>query len=220
MGTYMRHWVITFTTVLALACSAAATAQDDCPAGHIRNPQVSPLDHDYMVRAFTASFRGLFGRDPSMQPGSGKDDGEYYIGAANHYGVYGDDQCHAGWSGYWESWLQTGHGDLGLAQTPAKFLPFMPTPPPAPPVVVPPVVTPPPPVIVMPSTDLSPVLNQQAIDHAVLMQLQAELAATRKDIAEFREAVRSKWSAIVNNPVFKYGLAAITGFLVTHKWGG
>ena len=212
MGTYMRNWVITFTTVLALAClpQVALAQQDDCPAGHVRHPQVSPLDHDYMTAAFKASFRGLFGRDPSMQPGSGKDDGEYYIAAANHYGVYGDDQCHAGWSGYWESWLAVGHGDLTLVQSAARFLPTA---------ALPPVVLPPPPpvppVVILPSTDLSPVLNQQAIDHAVLLQLQTELAAARKDIADFREAVRSKWVAIVDSPVFKYGLAVISGWLVT-----
>lgn len=194
-----------------------AHAQDDCPANHIRNVAVSPLDHDYMVRAFTASFRGLFGRDPSMQPGSGKDDGEYYISAANHFGVYGDDQCHAGWSGYWESWLQTGHGDLGAVQTPAHYLPSAP-------VVTPPVVTPPtppgvvyvptPPTAPLPATDLSPVLNQQAIDHAILVQLQLELAAARKDVADFREAVRSRWVAVVDSPIFKYGLAAVAGWFI------
>lgn len=124
--------------ILALLIAAPAAAQDDCPAGHVRHPQVSPLDHAYMVRAFTASFRGIFGREPSMQQGSGVDDGEYYIAAADHFGVYGDDQCHAGWSGYWESWLQNGHGDLTLVQTPARFLPNL-----TPPVVVPPVVVPP-----------------------------------------------------------------------------
>lgn len=102
---------------------------------------------------------------------------------------------------------------------PAAYLGGVPTPP----VVVPPtppVVTPPaPPVVVLPSTDLSPVLNQQAIDHAILLELQQEVAAARKDVAEFREAVRSKWSAVVNNPVFKYGLAAVIGVLTTHKWG-
>lgn len=213
-------------TLTALAFTlllpSLAIAQDDCPAGHVRNPQVSPLDHEYMTSAFKASFKGLFGRDPSMQPGSGKDDGEYYIGAANHYGVYGDDQCHAGWSGYWESWLQTGHGDLGQAQTPARFLPTAALPPVViPPVVtppVPPVVAPPAPIVVLPATDLSPVLNQQAVDHAILLELQRELAAARTDIADFRAAVRSKWVAIVDSPIFKYGLAAITGFLVTHKW--
>src|SRR4051812_15416867 len=101
-----------------LLIAAPVAAQDDCPAGHVRNPQVSPLDHAYMLSAFTASFRGIFGREPSMQPGGGVDDGEYYIAAANHFGVYGDDQCHAGWSGYWESWLAVGHGDLNLVQTP------------------------------------------------------------------------------------------------------
>lgn len=114
------------TLIIALFCLLVAlpvAAQDDCPAGHVRNPPVSPLDNTYMLAAFKASFQGIFGRQPTCQPGSGKDDCNYYIGASNHYGVYGDDQCHAGWSGYWESWLAVGHGDLSLVQTPAKFLP-------------------------------------------------------------------------------------------------
>lgn len=197
-----------------LLLPVSARAADDCPPGHIRNAAVSPLDHDYMVRAFIASFHSIYGRNPSMQPGSGVDDGEYYIAAADHFGVYGDDQCHAGWSGYWESWLEVGHGDLGRVQTPAHFLP----------VTAPPVVTPAPPVVVyvptpttpapLPATDLSPVLNQQAVDHAVLVQIQLELAAARRDIAEFRAAVKSRWVAVVDSPIVKYGLAAVAGWFI------
>lgn len=205
----------TLFVLLFLFLSAPTFAQDDCPAGHIRNPQVSPLDHDYMVRAFTASFRGLFGRDPSMQPGTGKDDGEYYISAANHFGVYGDDQCHAGWSGYWESWLQNGHGDLGAVQTPARFLPM----------VAPPIVTPPPPIVTppapLPSADLSQLFSQGAINHAaemaLLAELQTQIAGARQDIADFRQAVRSKWVAIMDSPIVKYGLAAIVAYVAGKK---
>ena len=207
--------------LLAILLPLAASAQqDDCPAGHVRHPQVSPLDHDYMVSAFKASFRGLFGRDPSMQPGSGKDDGEYYIAAANHYGVYGDDQCHAGWSGYWESWLDVGHGDLGRVQTSAHYLPFTPTSVPTPIPVPTPVPTPQP----ILSVDLTPILTQQMVDHAaemaILQELRTQVALARQDIAEFRAAVRSRWVAIMDSPIVKYGLAAIAGFIATHKWGG
>lgn len=88
--------------------------------------------------------------------------------------------------------------------------------PPTPPVVVPPVV---PPVVVvppvLPSTDLTPVLSQQAIDHALLLELQRELTSARQDIAEFRAAVKSKWEAIMGSPIVRYGLAAVSGWLVT-----
>lgn len=200
---------------LILLLPVPVFAQDDCPAGHIRNPQISALDHDYMTAAFKASFKGLFGRDPSMQPGSGKDDGEYYIAAANHFGVYGDAQCHAGWSGYWESWLQNGHGDLGVVQVPAHFLPYV-----APPVVIPPVVIDPPvvkPPTPQPATDLSPILTAQAVDRAILLELQKELAATRQDIADFRAAVRSRWVAIMDSPIVKYGLAAVAAYVMGKK---
>jgi hypothetical protein len=170
----MKRYLLAFVFVL---CASFASAQDDCPAGHIRNPQVSALDHDYMLRAFTASFRGLFKRDPSMQPGSGKDDGEYYISASNHYGVYGDDQCHAGWSGYWESWLQDGHGDLTLVQTPARFLPgTVPTPDPTPV----PVPTP------APSVDLAPILAQIA---ALTQRVAADEHVANSAIASFEARI-------------------------------
>lgn len=196
--------------VLALLVAVPVSAQDDCPAGHVRNQAVSPLDHDYMVKAFTASFRGLFGRDPSMQPGSGKDDGEYYIAAANHFGVYGDDQCHAGWSGYWESWLQNGHGDLGAVQTPARFLPMVAPPivPPPPPVVTPPVVVPPAP---LPSIDLSGVYAQIAVLSAKLDALAANVTAGRTENQTFFEAVKTQWKAIVGKAAIYAGpiIAAI-----------
>lgn len=179
---------------LIFLMAAPALAQDDCPAGHIRNPQVSQLDHDSMQAAFKASFKGLFGRDPSMQPGSGKDDGEYYIGAANHFGVYGDDQCHAGWSGYWESWLQNGHGDLTQVQTPARFLPNA-----APPPVVAP---PPPPVVIfvpappapLPSTPLPQTLDMCRADIATVA---ASVEAGRQENRAFFAAVGSEWKKIL-----------------------
>ena len=177
-------------------------AQDDCPAGHIRHPAVSPLDHDYMVAAFKASFRGLFGRDPSMVPGSGKDDGEYYIGASNHYGVYGDDQCHAGWSGYWESWLAVGHGDLALVQTPARFLPSAPTPTPTPV----PVPTPtPPPIPSYPTCDLSTLTVK-------LDTIQQRVETILIEDRDFHERVKSAWDAY-GKPFLKYVSPALIAFL-------
>jgi len=70
-----------FVLLCALLFTVPASAQDDCPAGHIRNPAISPLDHAYMLSAFKASFKGIIGREPSCQPGSGIDDCEYYIAA-------------------------------------------------------------------------------------------------------------------------------------------
>lgn len=178
--------------VLFLLFGSPAFAQDDCPAGHIRNPQITPLDHDYMLSAFKASFRGLFGRDPSMQPGAGKDDGEYYITAANHFGVYGDDQCHAGWSGYWESWLEVGHGDLGRVQTPARFLPSAPVV--APPVVTPPIYVPPAP---LPSIDLSGVYAQIAALSVKLDAINQNVTDGRAENRSFFQAVAANWKGIV-----------------------
>lgn len=125
----MTRWLL----ALLLFCCSPPVFADDCPDGHIRNPAITPLDHGYMLSAYKASFVGIFGRQPTMVPGSGVDDGEYYIASSNHYGVYGDDQCHAGWSGYWESWLHVGHGDLSLVQSPARFQPSVTPPPPPPP---------------------------------------------------------------------------------------
>lgn len=70
----------------------------------------------------------------------------------------------------------------------------------------------PPPVIVLPSTDLSPVLNQQAIDHALLLNIQAQVEASRREVADFREAVRSKWG-LVTKFAAKYILPAVAGLV-------
>lgn len=101
---------------------------------------------------------------------------------------------------------------------PPVFLP--PAPIPVPPVVAPPVPAPAP----LPSNELGQLFTQSAINHAaemaVLSELQNQVAALKQDVADFRAAVRSKWIAIVDSPVFKYALAGLTGFLATHKWGG
>lgn len=191
-------------------------AQDDCPSGHVKHPAVSPLDHDYMLRAFQASHRGIFGVESACTPGSGVHDCEYYISASNHYGVYGDDQCHAGWSGYWESWLSVGRGDLALVQTPARFLPSS-----APPMPVPtptPVPVPPPPNVdaladQLRSTYMALMNQSQANREAIL----AAVAGVKQDVAEFREAMRSKWEAIVKSPYFQVIAGAVVTWATTYK---
>jgi hypothetical protein len=179
-----------FSAALVVLCLAMpAWAQDDCPPGHFHYPTVTALDDASMLAAYTASYRGLFGHDPSMKPGDGAADGWYWIHASNHYGVYGDDQCHAGWSGYWESWLQTGHGDLGLVQTPARFLPTIA---PTPPVVV---NSP-----VLPSVavcDLSSITSEIA-------NLRADVDAGRAENQQFYADARSKWEQ-VSKFIGKYG---------------
>lgn len=66
----------------------------------------------------------------------------------------------------------------------------------------------------LPSTDLSPILAQMAINHPAVM---AELAAIRRDIADFRAAIRSRWLAFINSPIVKYGTMVVAGILA--KWG-
>lgn len=98
-----------------------------------------------------------------------------------------------------------------------------------PPVIVPPPVMQPPPVYVpppvvptppLPSTDLSVIIAQAAANQAALQAqieaLKAQVAAARQDIADFRAAVKSKWTAIVDSPFFKYGMAVLAGALA--KW--
>lgn len=86
-----------------------------------------------------------------------------------------------------------------------------------------PVPTPQPTPAPIPSTDLTPILTQQAINHAsemaLLDELRTQVAMARQDIADFRAAVKSRWVAVVDSPIVKYGLAAIAGFIATHKWG-
>ena len=181
--------------LILLLLAAPAFGQDDCPAGKVRNPAVSPLDHAYMLSAFKASFVGLVGRQPSCQPGSGIEDCEYYISAADHYGVYGDDQCHAGWSGYWEEWLRSGHGDLNLIQTPAHFLPNI-----TPPVVTPPPVVIPPPVPPDPVPDLT-----DRVEHLEELFAQLHLSVI---------AAEGRLQALEAKPVYTSCKAAIVGIRI------
>jgi hypothetical protein len=186
-----RLALVLLLSLVAVSASAQTVCRvepphDDCPPGAVRHPPVSPLDQAYMEAAVKASFRGLFGREPSMVDGAGKDDGCYYVRASNHYGPTGDGQCHAGWSGYWESWLQNGEGNIALVQTPARFLPSAaPVPPPIPPQ--------PPPVPVL---DLSGVYAQFAALNGKVDVLTgkvdatyAEAHATREDIANARSTI-------------------------------
>ncbi len=203
---------------MALACAfcfivvvTPAVAQDDCPPGHVRHPALTALDDASMQAAFTASFRGLFGREPSMKTGDGKDDGWYYIRASNHYGVYGDDQCHAGWSGYWESWLQVGHGDLALVQSPARFQPQpAPVVMPPPPVAIPPVISPPLPAIQ--TCDLTAVLSS-------LERLEHTLEAVNQNVTDGRAENRSFFRSVADNwrAIAKWGMTIVGGYVAGKK---
>lgn len=92
------------------------------------------------------------------------------------------------------------------------------------PVAPPPVVTPPPVIIVpppvpvpapaptpapLPSTDLSGIYTQ-------LAAISAKVDAVDQHVAEFREAVRSKYTAVLG-PILKYGGAIAAGILA--HWG-
>lgn len=94
------------------------------------------------------------------------------------------------------------------------------TPPPVivtPPVVVPPVVVAPP--APLPSTDVPTVLSQNAINHAaemaLLQELQAQVSVLKGEVEEFQSQVKSRYLAVMDSPIVKYGLAAISGWLLT-----
>jgi hypothetical protein len=96
----------------------------DCPAGRATHPPLTGLDRASLVAAYTASFRGLFHRDPTFTRGAGVDDGDYWISASDHYGEFSGNTCRAGWSAYWEHWLEFGHGGSpALGDEPARFQP-------------------------------------------------------------------------------------------------
>ncbi len=171
------------TLFMILACSLfvnTAYAQtppiDDCPAGATLHRSLTGLDHASMLAAYTASFVGLYHRQPTMQPGSGSDDGEYWIATFNHYGPYGDGICRAGWNAYAELRLGGGEsGDPRLGDQPAKFLPSA-----AP--VPPPTVPPAPPATV----DLAPLLSRLAALEQRASDDEARLAqlTNRVDVSE------------------------------------
>lgn len=95
-----------------------------------------------------------------------------------------------------------GHYTFGGPPAPTP-VPVVPTPTPAP----------------LPSTDLSGVVTQAAVNHASemaeLAELKTQVALIRQDIAEFRAVVKSRYEAVVTSPIFKYALAALSGLLLT-----
>jgi hypothetical protein len=104
----------------ALTVAALAAAQD-CPVKHLA---LTALDHAAMEAAYTASFRGLYHRDPTGAPGSGPDDIGYWIGSYDHYGAYSDTVCRAGWNAYTETRLSgLASADPALGDQPARFQP-------------------------------------------------------------------------------------------------
>lgn len=183
--------------------ASPAVAQEVCPVKH---PALTALDHASMLAAYTASFRGLFNRNPTLQPGSGVDDGNYWIAVSDHYGEFGDTICRAGWSAYWEQKL-TGQDavDPKLGDQPARFQPGI-MPPPVPPV--------PPPLPPVPPDQLA---FLQSIMNARFDKVDGEIAAVKQDVADFREAVRSKWAAIVKSPMFQIISGAIVTWATTYQ---
>jgi hypothetical protein len=182
--------------LVLLLASPALGAQEVCP---VRHPALTALDHASMVAAFTASFRGIYSRNPTFAVGAGADDGNYWISAADHYGEFGDGVCRAGWNAYWETKLATGQQsvDPKLGDQPARFQPSA-----APPVVPPPVVPPAPPPL-----DLSGVPAQLAALTATVEELaraSAEAHAAihqnvtdgRAENRNFFQSVAAHWKQI------------------------
>lgn len=95
---------------------------------------------------------------------------------------------------------------------PAGYYGALPVPTPVPP----PVVVPPAPI---PSVDLTPILTQQAIDHAaemaLLQELRTQMTVLKGEVEDFQAQVRSKYVAVMDSPIVRYGLAAVTGWLLT-----
>jgi hypothetical protein len=93
-----------------------------------RHPPLTGLDHASMEAAVRASFRGLYGREPTGVPGSGVDDVNYWIAVSDHYGEFSDHVERAGWSRYWEVKLSgRDSADPALGDVPARFQPGTPT---------------------------------------------------------------------------------------------
>jgi hypothetical protein len=90
----------------------------------VRHPPLTGLDRASMEAAVRASFRGLYGRDPTGVPGSGVDDVQYWIAVSDHYGEFSDHVERAGWSRYWEVKLSgLDSADPALGDQPARFQP-------------------------------------------------------------------------------------------------
>lgn len=176
--------------LLILLLAAPVSAQEVCPVKH---PALTALDHDSMIAAYSASFRGVFNRNPTLIDGSGYDDGEYWVRVSNHFGEFGDGICRAGWNAYWEQKLacRCDSVDPKLGDQPARFRPDIFIPPP--PVVTPP----PPPVPSIQTCDLSQVYVQLAQIQGAVGQVNANVTEGRNENKTFFESVRSEWKKIL-----------------------
>jgi hypothetical protein len=98
-----------------------AAVDSGCVVSH---PALTALDDATMFAAYAASFRGIYGRESVMQPGTGADDGAYWVAQSNHFGAFGDGVCRAGWNAYWEQRLAgADSADPALGDQPAIFQP-------------------------------------------------------------------------------------------------
>lgn len=207
-----------------LSCLApiAATAQE-CTAAN-EHPPLTALDHASMIAAYTASFQGLYGRAPSMQAGSGVDDGNYWVAVSDHYGAFSDGICRAGWSAYWETKLGTNapSASPALGDQPARFLPGV-TPQPVPqPTPVPqpqPVPAPQPPL----NIDYTALVTQLATLNAQvnacnvgIANVNANVSAGRQENQSFFASVKSVW-AQVGGPLLKYVVPAVGAYVAGKK---
>jgi hypothetical protein len=190
------------------ALAVATPLYADCPVKH---PALTALDHDAMLAAYTASFRGIYGRNPTGVVGSGLDDANYWISVSDHYGEFGDTICRAGWSAYWEMKL-TGQDavDPKLGDQPARFQPGAS---PQPPVIVPPVVVPP----VTPPLDLSAV---QAQLDAIAAELHGLVLTDANEHSQILTETRGisawlgdHWKSItmIAGPFVTYATCRVTG---------
>lgn len=209
----MKSLVLGFLLLAAPVC-AQTPPIDDCPAGATLHRSLTALDHDSMLAAYTASFVGLFHRQPSMQPGSGSDDGEYWIAISNHYGEYGDSVCRAGWNLYRErqiGGIPTGPKD---GDVPASFLPNAPVPVPTPvPTPTPvPAPLPNPPNPPLPSVDLTPILNTLAVIEQNVIAIRATEEDTNKQVTEMNKGF-SDYVVPFFKFVAKYIVPAATAWL-------
>lgn len=207
-----------WTVLFCLLALPARAQQDSCPVKHLA---LTALDHTSMLAAYTASYVGLFGHAPSMQPGSGSSDGNYWIAVSDHYGAFSDGVCRAGWNRYWEQKL-LGADSLSpsLGDQPAQFQPAAPAPTPIP---VPVPVPPPTPVPTLVCPDMSAI-------QAELVQLNLQVTACNQGIASvaqnvtdgrqenqtFFASVKSVWAQI-GGPLLKYVVPAVTAFLAGKK---
>lgn len=178
--------------IMAMLINVATVSAENCPVKH---PALTSLDHASMLAAYTASFKGIYGRNPTGVTGSGLDDANYWIGVSDHYGEFGDNVCRAGWSAYWEQKL-TGQDavDPKLGDQPARFQPEsggnVPNPP-------------------TPPTPPAPVFDDAALRKAIA-DVKAELdelvrangeahASINQNVSDGRAENRSAWAAVAQH---------------------